>query len=129
MFNVCKRGPASICRAFTAAPNFRVASTRPSTLSLASNNSTRLSIETRWLHISLALRNQSAAQYQPQESHEKPMVFGKEQQRTVTKFQELADHDMVHRNVIDSITKGLGHHSMTEVQTMTINAGLLGTDM
>lgn len=57
------------------------------------------------------------------------MSFGKESVREVTKFQELVDHGMVHRNVIDSITKGLGHHTMTEVQKMTINAALLGTDM
>lgn len=128
MFNACRRGPASICRALiTTAPTIRIASTRPSILSLVNRTSTRLSTETRWLHISSALRNQSTAEYQ--ESHEQPMAFGKEQQRIVTKFQELVDHGMVHHNVIDAITKDLGHHTMTEVQTMTINAGLLGTDM
>lgn len=36
---------------------------------------------------------------------------------------------MVHPNVVETITKGMGHHTMTEVQTMTINQGLLGTDI
>lgn len=49
--------------------------------------------------------------------------------REVSKFQELADHGMVHPNVVNEITKGMGHHTMTDVQTMTINQGLQGTDM
>jgi len=39
------------------------------------------------------------------------------------------DHDLVHPNVVEEITKGMGHHTMTEVQTLTINHGLQGTDM
>lgn len=57
------------------------------------------------------------------------MMFTKANQKQVTKFQELQDYGMVHRNVVESVTVGLGHHTMTDVQTMTINAGLLGTDM
>ncbi|KUJ17175.1 DEAD-domain-containing protein [Mollisia scopiformis] len=132
MFNVCRRGPASISRALSAAvPTIRIPSTRPSCLSLDNQTSTRLSSESRWLHISSALRNQAPAYRHEsnQESTEQPMGFGKEQQREVTKFQELMDHGMVHGNVVESITKGMGHHTMTEVQTMTINAGLLGTDI
>jgi ATP-dependent RNA helicase MSS116 len=52
-----------------------------------------------------------------------------EQFKEITKFQELLEQDMVHPNVVDEITKGMGHHTMTEVQTMTINQGLQGTDM
>lgn len=50
-------------------------------------------------------------------------------QMDVTKFQELIDHNMVHPNVVEEITRKMGHHTMTEVQSMTINQGLQGTDM
>lgn len=49
--------------------------------------------------------------------------------RTITKFEELLEHDMVHPNIVNAITKGMGHQTMTDVQTMTINQGLQGTDM
>jgi ATP-dependent RNA helicase MSS116 len=57
-------------------------------------------------------------------SIEQPTSF-----KEITKFQELVEQDMVHPNIINEITKGMGHHTMTEVQTMTINQGLQGTDM
>ena len=47
----------------------------------------------------------------------------------VTKFQELVDNQLVHPNVVEAITKGMGHSDMTEVQSMTINQALQGTDM
>ncbi|OWP01572.1 hypothetical protein B2J93_4676 [Marssonina coronariae] len=50
-------------------------------------------------------------------------------QTHVTKFQELIDHNMVHRNVVEQITKGMGHETMTEVQSMTINQALSGNDI
>jgi ATP-dependent RNA helicase MSS116 len=57
-------------------------------------------------------------------SIEQPTSF-----KEITKFQELVEQDMVHPNIINEITKGMGHHTMTEVQTMTINQGLQGTDI
>lgn len=47
----------------------------------------------------------------------------------ITKFQQLIDHNMVHPNVVTAITEGMGHENMTDVQTMTINQGLQGSDM
>lgn len=47
----------------------------------------------------------------------------------VTKFQDLIDNNMVHPNVVEQITKKMGHQTMTDVQSMTINQGLQGTDM
>lgn len=128
MFNVCRRGPASISRALSsAASTTRILSTRPASLSLINQTTTRIPTETRWLHISSALMNQSVG-YRTEEREEENLGF-KHQPREVTKFQELMDHGMVHPNVVETITKGMGHHTMTEVQTMTINQGLLGTDM
>ncbi|KIW07864.1 uncharacterized protein PV09_01779 [Verruconis gallopava] len=45
-----------------------------------------------------------------------------------TKFQELADRQLVHQNVIDAI-KRMGIETMTEVQAATINTALRGTDI
>lgn len=45
-----------------------------------------------------------------------------------TKFQELADNGLVNPNVIREITHGMGHETMTPVQTMTINETLKGRD-
>jgi ATP-dependent RNA helicase MSS116 len=47
----------------------------------------------------------------------------------VTEFAELAKNRMVHHNVVHGITKGMGHTTMTQVQTMTINQALKGDDM
>lgn len=47
---------------------------------------------------------------------------------SITKFQQLADQQLVHRNVIDSITN-MGITDMTDVQVATINQALRGTDM
>ena len=47
----------------------------------------------------------------------------------VDKFDQLIEHDLVHSNVVRAITEGMGHHTMTQVQSMTINEALQGTDM
>lgn len=47
----------------------------------------------------------------------------------VDKFHDLIEHDLVHPNVVTAITKGMGHHTMTQVQSLTINKALQGTDM
>ena len=47
----------------------------------------------------------------------------------LTKFQELLDHDLVHPNIVNTITQGMKYESMTDVQSMTINQALQGTDM
>jgi ATP-dependent RNA helicase MSS116 len=71
-----------------------------------------------------AVARRSAQRFAEDGSIEQPAEF-----KEFTKFQELMEQDMVHPNVIEEITKGMGHHTMTEVQTMTINQGLQGTDM
>jgi ATP-dependent RNA helicase MSS116 len=66
----------------------------------------------------------SAQRFADDGSIEQPASF-----REITQFQELVEQDMVHPNVINEITQSMGHHTMTEVQTMTINQGLQGTDV
>ena len=48
---------------------------------------------------------------------------------TLTRFQELSDHGLVHDNVIKVLTKEMGLETMTQVQSMTISEALKGTDM
>jgi ATP-dependent RNA helicase MSS116 len=124
MFNACRRGPASISRIFRAGSNsLRIQSTRPSTLSLISKSTTKPTIESRWLHVSSQLRQFAASQEQAAgESEQEPV-------QKLTTFQELIDNNLVHPNVVNEIIKSMGHHTMTQVQAMTIKEGLNGDDM
>lgn len=47
----------------------------------------------------------------------------------VTKFQELSERGMVCPTVVDTITKGMGLETMTQVQSLTINETLKGIDV
>jgi ATP-dependent RNA helicase MSS116 len=47
----------------------------------------------------------------------------------INKFDQLIEHNIVHPNVVKAITEGMGHHTMTQVQSLTINQALQGTDM
>jgi ATP-dependent RNA helicase MSS116, mitochondrial len=47
----------------------------------------------------------------------------------LTKFQELADHGIVSPKVITTIVEGMGIHTMTDVQRLTINECLDGADV
>ncbi|KAI5291720.1 hypothetical protein KEM54_001252 [Ascosphaera aggregata] len=47
----------------------------------------------------------------------------------ITKFQHLAEKNLVSPKVIDIITQDMGLENMTDVQRLTINATLLGNDV
>ena len=47
----------------------------------------------------------------------------------LTKFSELAEQGIIHPKIIDRITNGMGIHTMTDVQRMTINECLDGADV
>lgn len=49
-------------------------------------------------------------------------------EEAITRFQELADRGLVSENIIRNITEKMGLSTMTEVQSMTINATLNGSD-
>jgi ATP-dependent RNA helicase MSS116 len=72
------------------------------------------------------LRNQALAERQRYDDN-----GGAQQQefQEIKKFQQLIDHNLVHPNIVTAITEGMGHETMTDVQTLTINQGLQGTDM
>jgi ATP-dependent RNA helicase MSS116 len=46
----------------------------------------------------------------------------------ITKFKELEERGLVHRNVVRTITDEMKLETMTEVQSRTINEALKGTD-
>lgn len=50
-------------------------------------------------------------------------------QQEFTEFQQLADAGIIHANVINTITKSMNIHTMTEVQRMTLNQCLDGDDV
>ena len=125
MFSACRRGPASISKVFRAAASTsRIPSTRPSTLSLSIQNTAKPALEARWLHVSSRLRNQAGAA----RAYDNGDAYEKENQE-IKKFHQLIEHNLVHPNVVNTITKGLGYENMTDVQTLTINQGLQGEDM
>lgn len=47
----------------------------------------------------------------------------------VSRFQDLADRELVSPKVVNVITKEMGLETMTDVQKMTLNACLDGTDV
>ncbi len=47
----------------------------------------------------------------------------------VTKFEDLASRGLVCQTVVETITKDMGLHTMTQVQSLTLNESLKGIDM
>ncbi|KAF7871783.1 hypothetical protein EAF04_003890 [Stromatinia cepivora] len=121
MFSACRRGPASISRALRAVPStIRIPSTRPSTLSLISQKSSISALESRWLHVSSVSQLQSVA------TKEAAVI---QENKVINRFDELTKYGLVHPNVVNEITDTMKLETMTEVQTMTINQALQGTDI
>ena len=80
--------------------------------------------------MSSQLRNQNvAARLSDQLADEVDDINGQHSSATITRFDQLQEYNLVHPNVVRAITKGMGHQTMTEVQTATINQALHGTDM
>lgn len=65
------------------------------------------------------------SQTPPSDSQIKRVV----QNGPVTKFTDLAERGMVCQTVVDTITKGMGLETMTQVQSLTISKSLKGQDM
>lgn len=125
MFNACRRGPASISKVLRASStSLRTASVRPSTLSLVSRTTVKAVQEPRWIHISSALRAFESAKQKPHQGNQQH-----DQGPRITKFEELKDMELVHPNIVDTITRRMGLETMTDVQTATITQALRGNDM
>lgn len=74
---------------------------------------------TRSLHQSPFLRDDAAVSSAPEST---PAA-------EITKFQELEDNKIVHRNIVRNLTEEMNLETMTEVQSKTINSALKGTDI
>lgn len=127
MFNACRRGPASISRFAGTAVAYTSPAFRLSILRLTERNLSRPAVATRSLTVSSDTRYNTGARTRPilvEDEIEPSQNDGP----VYTKFQDLADSGLVHPAVIREITHGMGHESMTPVQTMTINETLKGRD-
>lgn len=158
MLSACRRAPASIsrvARAVTSAP-IAFATTRPSTFLLAAQNVSRPLAITRCFSEYVEKRpwGYSLARSQDQQQDRQQgrrggWQQGQGQQRgrrfkpvedqlepveqdpstLITRYQDLADRELVHPGIIEAITKDMGYETMTDVQSKTISQTLKGVDV
>ncbi len=128
---------------YGAARHGRYALRAVRTISSSSQASLRTQFAPRSSRISIArpigLSNFSSRSYHQQqaqayaEENARAEDFGAEDisavNREFTKFQELGDAGVVDQRVISTLVDRMGIHTMTEVQRMTINECLDGTDV
>lgn len=116
-----------------ASSSYYVPSIRSTTASLVLRQTAAPATGSRFIHLSSRLNNWAGAAEGFDESvyqeEEVQKSIGVNNGPLVTKFEELVERDLVHPNVVRAITEGMGHHTMTEVQSATINQALEGTDM
>ncbi|OJD29800.1 atp-dependent rna helicase mss116 [Diplodia corticola] len=117
-----RRCPASLPRALSAAAATRFAlrnSSIASPRALVSSNFAPL-LSVRAFQSSVRLAEAQAVATATTDSNSASPI---------TRFEELAERNIVHRNVIDTIVKDMGLVTMTDVQTATINQALQGSDI
>ncbi|KAH8817378.1 P-loop containing nucleoside triphosphate hydrolase protein [Xylogone sp. PMI_703] len=130
MFNVCRRGPASISRIVRAAATAPAITLRSTPGSIALRTTASLPIERRYLHLSSPWSDRLAqAKLKLDESPEDITHNGTAEEELATKFEDLRTKKLVHPALIDQIVKGMALHTMTPVQRQTINQALQGTDI
>lgn len=115
MFNACRRGTASLTKIIRITPSRITSTAWPFSIQKQCSHPTRL------FSTSLQIRSAQTA----------PRVAPKTQENSqlITRFDELVQHNLVHPNVVKAVIQGMGHETMTEVQTLTINEALQGIDM
>jgi ATP-dependent RNA helicase MSS116 len=130
MLNVCRRGAASLCRVAQTSSRSALPFSRTSVFASKSIQIPRSAIAARLLHI------QPAKQYFYNDQEQQVLdpkdditPRSNEEVEIITKFQDLADRGLVHPAIIKEITQGMGHHTMTDVQSLTIDETLKGTDV
>jgi ATP-dependent RNA helicase MSS116, mitochondrial len=132
MFAACRRGAVSICKISRTASPFCAPAIRSSVLSSTARKATGPAIVSRFFNSSStpSYNGQGFATRQQYDDGEEHLESGTitDNEAVYTKFQELADSGLVHAAVIREITHGMGHHTMTPVQRMSISQALKGTD-
>ena len=103
---------------------------RTSIFSSTSATAAKTAIPARFFHISPTAFERGNYYSKGPEIEESDIIIARENDvQVITKFQDLADQGHVHHHVITEITKGMGHTTMTDVQSQTINETLKGTDV
>lgn len=144
MLNIARRGPSSVARSlFSLSINSRcrrpihtqdlqrcLLRISPITVnSLRSTSGGRRFATTNAVaedeDIEGEIEEEVFSQTPPSDSQIKRVV----QNGPVTKFTDLAERGMVCQTIVDTITKGMGLETMTQVQSLTISKSLKGQDM
>lgn len=151
MFNIARRGPASVARSLFSSPTFPRYSTpahtrdpqryfsrtSPSILEAfrsgyeyqrrvaASRRCAATNAAAEAEAIEGEIEQESVSQTPPSDNQIKKAV----QHGSVTKFKDLVDRGMVCGTVVDTITNRMGLETMTQVQSLTITQSLKGKDM
>lgn len=129
MLNVCRRGAASLCRVAQSSSRSALPFARTSVFSSKSIQIPKSAIAARFIHIQPAkqyFHNDEDVVLDPKDDI---TPRSNDEVEIITKFQDLADKGLVNPAIIDEITKGMGHHTMTDVQSLTIDETLKGTDV
>lgn len=123
MRRALQRCSASLPRTLTSANSSISSSTSLSLRCHVLHNVARPSrIAYRSLHQTSLLREQAVAADRPEdEASNAP--------RKITRFEELGTQNIVHDNIVRTLTKEMGLETMTEVQQATINEALKGSDI
>lgn len=137
MLGLCRRGPASLGRLACAVESTHLSAIRTSVCAASIQSLSSPTAAVRTIHTSLALsarggsgrgsysRGPRTPRYDEFDAATlEPVQYTPE----ITRFQELADNGLVPSILIDNITRGFGHSTMTEVQAMTITQTLDGKD-
>lgn len=105
------------------------------TISFAYRSTQTLSHPTKWAYSSYVSRSRQAqnsfhtSTSQWQQAAARVADYGEAPTQPYSKFQELADNDVVHRTIIDTIVRRMRITDMTDIQKLTLHECLDGTDM
>ena len=141
MLNAARRGPASFARVIRI-PSTASHSLNPSVYTKAASQNLEKRPINPFRNFSSAtlIRQHAAARAQAIEQEVEEEVNSQRppsdqqinqatQHGPVTRFAELLERGMVCEPVVETITKGMGLETMTQVQSMTISESLKGTDV
>lgn len=138
MFQVLRRGPASIGRPFLfPSSSIRCIQSitnrhRPTVTRILTGvlePARAFSTTQRWAQLAYAQRESAQDDFQSQPSASDASTEFADQNGPVTKFKDLERRGMVCRTLVETVTGKMGLETMTHVQTLTINESLKGIDM
>jgi ATP-dependent RNA helicase MSS116, mitochondrial len=128
MLGVARRCSASACRAILSV-RFVPQHVRPFPLKtgLSGPQAPKFAPIARLLH-----STPERTQYATAEASERPSDESGSSSRThspATRFEELGTRNLVHPNIVRTLTQSMNLVTMTEIQSATVEEGLTGVDM